>query len=196
MLAISQQIILNNWVCFILGSVANFLLLWLVWKRTPVELRAYSRLLAQAAIFNLANILATQLLQPMVLSHGAYSMMYGLGWAVLDPQGGEANRQWNILLNEIQVFAWYSSFYTMALSLYYRYVIIRRSDDSRFSLSKTRMNLSEGGNCLRGTTLSAYSSLPAWDSLRPFILDSWTSITLKTLTPPTKSLPPTRHAGL
>ncbi len=126
MLTITQQLIINNWVCFILAMVANSFLLWLVWKRTPAELRIYSRILTQSAILNLATILTEQLMQPMIVSRGPYTMTCGLGWAVLDPQGGEFNRQWNIVLLGATLFAWYSTFYTMSLAYYYRYVIICR----------------------------------------------------------------------
>ena len=85
----------GGWVCFLVGTPINLLLLVLIHTRTSKEMHPSGRILTQAAVMDLAYVLASILRTPVFLSNGSESVIYGVGVATGDSTTSEGNREWN-----------------------------------------------------------------------------------------------------
>jgi len=58
---------INGYTCFSPGVTLNSALIWLVWERSPVELRVCSRLLLQTAVIDMAYLITAFVYMPVSL---------------------------------------------------------------------------------------------------------------------------------
>jgi hypothetical protein len=55
----------NSKICFFLGGFFNLTLLVLIFTKTPKEMRIYSKILLQIIISDIANLIFTEVVQPV-----------------------------------------------------------------------------------------------------------------------------------
>jgi len=137
---------LNGYFCFFIGVGLNTWLVWLVRKRSPVELRPYSRLLLQTAVIDLVYLtitfvympvsclfrlchlllmLQTPLLQIMIISDGAV-VVYGVGALALNGLASPLSNKWNFVCISACYYMLLMSQCSVAVPFLYRYFAVCR----------------------------------------------------------------------
>jgi Serpentine type 7TM GPCR chemoreceptor Srd len=116
----------TNWFSFLVGTAVNTLLLWLIRNRSTAELRPYTYILAQTAIFDLALGLTNLLWEPVTLSNGSISYTYGLGLAMANGTLGADNRLWNACFYFTWVFVSAMAAYATPAQFYYRFSVVEQ----------------------------------------------------------------------
>lgn len=56
---------LNSKLSLIIGGLLNAILILLVYKRTPKEMKVYSKIVLQTCFFDLLNLLIADIVQPV-----------------------------------------------------------------------------------------------------------------------------------
>lgn len=64
---LSLLVELNSKASLLLGGFLNILLIVLIYKNTPKDMKLYSKLLIQTCIGDLANILIGDFVQPVII---------------------------------------------------------------------------------------------------------------------------------
>jgi hypothetical protein len=75
---------INSKLSLIIGGFMNILLIWLVCKRTPKEMRIYSKILLQVCFSDLANLIVNDLVQPVsrkFINKITLFILYRLFWS-------------------------------------------------------------------------------------------------------------------
>lgn len=123
---LDSLILANANVCFLIGVALNLLLIWLILKRSPEELRTYSRVLLQVAAVNLVFLTFTVLVAPVQLSGNQGAITYGVGWLMRVNDGGAGTRAWNFALAAVWCYLVYVMQFSIAVPFIFRYFVVCR----------------------------------------------------------------------
>lgn len=60
--------LLNDIICFLLGYLFNWTLIWLIVNRTPTDMRIYRPILLQSCVIDLIYLAVQLIVQPVIYS--------------------------------------------------------------------------------------------------------------------------------
>lgn len=111
---------INNCVGFSLALLLNTLLLWLIWKRSPQELRTYSIILVQTCVVDLLFALELFLAMPIITVVNHSLVMLQGGWLAWTPLPV------NFWLVSSTTITYVFSFSALGAQFLYRYLMVVR----------------------------------------------------------------------
>uniref|UniRef100_A0A915DQ31 G-protein coupled receptors family 1 profile domain-containing protein n=1 Tax=Ditylenchus dipsaci TaxID=166011 RepID=A0A915DQ31_9BILA len=88
-----------SWLCFVLGVMLNFLLIWLIIKKTHGEMKAYSKILLQTCVLDLYTLTMAVVVQPI------YIMLEGNNIMLQNGFFREASQPLNFIVGELWFLA-------------------------------------------------------------------------------------------
>ncbi|KAI1727236.1 serpentine type 7TM GPCR chemoreceptor str domain-containing protein [Ditylenchus destructor] len=111
----------TSWICFVLGSMLNGLLIWLVMKKSPRELKAYNCILVQTCVVDLFALILSVMVQPI------YIMLEGSNLMLQNGLFRSTTQPVNFIMAELWVLGYYFSIVSIVIQFIYRYLTVCRN---------------------------------------------------------------------
>ena len=118
-----EQIHRNNaYVCFIFGTTLNLLLLLIILKKSPKELKVYSLILLQIVFIDFYYLCVTFLVEPVPFMDNGNICAINMGRL----SGHGFSFSFNYALYQLWNFGTLLSLDSMPLQFFYRYMVVVR----------------------------------------------------------------------